>query len=355
MLPLIEVTPRASLSITVLTLAPWMLSSCLPQASGEVRSTVRVERGPIEESVVASGTIEPQHEVPVRSRIAGVVEAVNVDENDEVEPGQVLVEIETDVLEADIDSAMARYQAAEVEARWAQSRLERVESLWERNVASQSALDEARAAAERAEAAVHVNQSAVDALRVQLKHARIRSPIGGRVLSVKVTPGTAVTPVTSVTGGTLLLLIAATERLHISALIDENDVARLAPGQRALVRTEAFGDRVFEGELTEISPVGERHDNVGYFGVEVVITDPDAGLLKPKMSADAEILVRSVEDAVLLPQSAIRYDGDSVYVDVVTGNGHPTVESRSVRVGIVTASHVQVLEGLFGGEEVLVE
>jgi HlyD family secretion protein len=171
----------------------------------------------------------------------------------------------------------------------------------------------------------------------------------GRVLEVHTEEGNAVSPVTAVTGGTLLLTLAGTEALRLEGLVDENEVTRVQIGQRARIRTEAFGDRIFEGRVSEIAPMGTRIQNVTYFEVEIEITDPDAKLLRPRMSGDGEILAETIEDALFIPETALRYQGADIYVEVRNGDGF---ERRDVKIGIVDRDRVQLLSGVTEGEEV---
>jgi HlyD family secretion protein len=155
-----------------------------------------------------------------------------------------------------------------------------------------------------------------------------------------------------VTGGTLLLSLAATDTLHLEGLVDENEVARVAVGQQARIRTEAYGDRVFRGRVREIAPLGKRVQNVTYFEVEIEVEDPDAALLKPRMSGDGEIVTEVVEDALVVPETALRYEGDRVFVDV-QGDGKAP-EPHEVKVGIVDGARVQLLGGVEPGARVRV-
>ena len=192
-----------------------------------------------------------------------------------------------------------------------------------------------------------------DKLATQLSYAGVTSPLAGRVLDVHVEEGQAVSPVTAVTGGTLLLSLAATDTLHLEGLVDENEVSRIAVDQPARIRTEAFADRVFAGRVREIAPVGQRVQNVTYFEVEIEVTDEDAALLRPRMSGDGEIVTEVVEDAIVVPETALRYRGDEVYVE--RRNGDAPGEEQVVRVGIVDGSRVQILEGLEPGDVVRVQ
>jgi HlyD family secretion protein len=312
--------------------------------------TARVERGRIERVVVATGTIEPAREVEVRPRIPGIVERIHVEPGDSVEPGQLLVEIDRELLASQAAEAEAALREAEVALRFAALELGRAEELVASKVQSAQHLDDMRSRHEAALARVTAAQAKLRTLTTQLGYARVTSPLAGRVLDVPVEEGSAVSPVTAVTGGTLLLSLAATSTLHLEGLVDENEVTRVAVGQPARLRTEAFGDRSFDARVRKISPVGQRVQNVTYFEVEVEVTDPDGERLRPRMSGDAEIVTEVVEDALLLPESALRYRGEQVYVEARNGDG--LFSPRDVTIGIVDGARVQVAEGLAEGDEV---
>jgi HlyD family secretion protein len=311
--------------------------------------TAKAEAARIERIVVATGTIEPAKEVEVRPRIPGIIDRILVKEGEPVVAGQLLVEIERELLEAQVQEAAAELEAAKVERHYAQLDLERALELERSGAVSSQKLDEARARSESAIAGVARTEAKLRTLRTQLSYSRVTSSLAGRVLDIPVEEGQAVSPVTAVTGGTLLLSIAATNAIHLEGLVDENEVARVAIGQKARIRTEAYGDRVFAGEVIEIAPVGQRNQNVTYFEVKVAVTDADAGLLRPRMSGDAEIVAETVESALVVPETALHYRGKDVFVEVPNGEA---LDERVVTTGIIDGASVQILEGLAAGDVV---
>jgi HlyD family secretion protein len=313
-------------------------------------ATAKAERARIERVVVATGTIEPAKEIEVRPRIPGIVERIHVEPGDAVEQGQLLVEIDRELLASQEAEARAELAEAQVALRYADIELGRAEELVKRGAQSAQHLDDVRARREAAAAGVAAATAKHETLATQLGYTRVTSPLAGRVLDVPVEEGSAVSPVTAVTGGTLLLSLAATSTLHLEGLVDENEVARIALGQPARIRTEAFGERTFAGRVTKISPVGQRIQNVTYFEVEVEVVDADAQRLMPRMSGDAEIVTEVVEDALVVPETALRYRGEQTWVEARDGDGR--FAPRDVRVGIVDGSRVQVAEGLVEGDEV---
>jgi HlyD family secretion protein len=323
---------------------------CGGGSGDETVPTAVAERGRIERIVVATGTIEPVREVEVRPRIPGIIEKILVKEGDAVEPGQPLVEIERELLESQAREAEAAVREAGVELRYAGIEVNRAATLEKSGAASPQQGDVARARHERAEASLARAQAASDTLATELSYATVTSPLAGRVLDVIAEEGQAVSPVTAVTGGSLMLSLAATSTLHLEGLVDENEVSRVAVGQPARIRTEAYADRVFQGRVREIAPLGQRVQNVTYFEVEIEVTDPDAALLRPRMSGDGEIVTEVVDGALTIPETALRYRGDDIYVERTNGDGPG--EEQVVRVGIVDGSKVQILEGLEAGDRV---
>ncbi len=335
-----------------LILAGVAVVACSRSPASERRPSAAVERGRIERVVVATGTIEAEQEVEVRPRISGIVEKVLVVQGDVVRAGQPLIEIERELLEAQEHEARARLDGSLVELRLAQHDLDRSEPLHRSGTVSMQEYDRARTTYERAVTAVARDQATLESLEVQLRYATVTAPIAGKILHVDAKVGSAVAGVTTVTGGTRVLTMAEADALHVKGLVDENDVARVAIGQPARVRTEAHGARTFPGTVRDISPLGDRRENVTYFEVEVALAPEAVAELRPRMSADADIVTEVVDDALVVPETALAYEGSDVYVERVLGGDPPKTERRRVTIGIVDGGRVQVLDGVAAGEEV---
>lgn len=348
--------PRGGRSVSV---GRWLLGALLVLLAGcrgggdfDPGTTAQVVTGRIERIVVATGTIEPEREVVVRPRIAGIIEAIHVEAGDLVEVNAPLVEIERDLLESQVREAEAALQVARVELRFAKIALDRSDELERGGAASQQKRDDARNRFERGRANVARAAAGLDTLSTQLSYASVRSPLAGRVLDVPVEEGSAVSPVTAVTGGTVLATLAGTDKIHLEGLVDENEISKVALGQEARVRTEAYPERTFAGVVTDIAPLGQRIQNVTYFELEIEVTDPDAELLRPRMSGDADIVTEVVDDALIIPETALRYRGEQIYVETVARESKARIVEKDIEIGIVDGTHVQVLSGLEPGEEV---
>lgn len=326
-------------------------AACARSAPTEIGPTARVERGRIERIVVATGTIEPEKEVEVRSRLSGIVDRVHVEAGDDVAAGQPLVEIERELLEAQVAEARARQAGSGAELARAKSELRRAQVLRRGEMNSESEGEDAKARHDAAAAAVARDQAVLDSLLIQLSYTTVVAPMRGRILDVDVKEGSAVASVASVTGGTRVLTIADDAALHLEGLVDENEIAWVKLGQKALIRTEAYPGKTFDGQVRKIKPLGERRQNVTYFEVEVQLVDPSAQL-RTRMSADADIVTEVVDDAFIVPETALLYDGDRIYVEKVATASAKTFAPQTIRVGIVEKGRAQVVEGLAAGDEV---
>jgi RND family efflux transporter MFP subunit len=328
------------------------LAACARTAPVEIGKTAKAERTRIERLVVATGTIEPEKKVEVRPRISGIIEKVHVDDGDVVDANAPLLEIDRELLEAQAAEARSRLEASQVEQRYAERDRQRAADLVRGGTVSTQEHERADARYETANAAVARDRAALDSLEVELKYTRVLAPMHGTILDVPVEVGDAVSAVTTVTGGTLLLVIADPEPLHLKGLVDENEVAHVAVDQPARLRTEAYPGRTFAGRVRHIAPLGQRQQNVTYFEIEVLVTDPDARLLRPLMSADADVVTDTVDDALVIPEAALVFEGDAVLVDRVVRASAPTLDRRPVKVGIVANNKAQILDGLAAGDEV---
>jgi HlyD family secretion protein len=141
--------------------------------------------------------------------------------------------------------------------------------------------------------------------------------------------------------------------VFVRGKVDEADIGRVRLGQYARITTETFRDKVFEGRVTEISPIGVEKDNVTTFQVEVSIENPGKEL-KANMSANAEIVLEQFPDSLLVPETAIIYDARrNPFVDVVDPGAKNGRRRVPVKLGVGNGTRMQVLSGLKAGDKVV--
>lgn len=280
--------------------------------------TARVARGELVATVSATGSLRPVRTVDVGAEVSGRVVAVHVDVNDRVRAGQVLVEIDTlsasasaEQRRASVLEAGASVELARIAREQATVDLDRTRSLHERGIASAQQLEQAEAAAERAEAEVRAASARSSLARAGLREASavleravIRSPIDGVVLTRAVQPGQTVAATLS--APTLLQLAESLEHMELHVDVDEADVGRVHENMRATFVVDAYADRRFEGRIVRVAYAGRLVQNVVSYETVIAVENPDLAL-RPAMTANATIVTDVRRGVLLVPSAALRY------------------------------------------------
>ncbi len=283
--------------------------------------TEEVKRGDLTVIVTATGTLQPTNKVDVGSELSGIVKTVEVDYNDRVKNGQVLARLDTSKLEAQVtqsraalDSAKAKVlqvQATVLETRSKLTQFRKVRELSNNKVPSQSELDAAEAANERAKAdeasakaAVSQAQATLEANETDLSKSVIRSPINGIVLARNVEPGQTVAA--SFTAPVLFTLAEDLAQMDLHVNVDEADVGKVREGQRASFSVAAYPNRTFEARITQARYGSSTTSGVVTYETVLKVNNSDLSL-RPGMTATADITVKKVESAILIPSAALRF------------------------------------------------
>ena len=353
-----------------------------------------VERGTMRRSVVATGRVEPITKVDIKSKANGIIEKLYVDVDQLVRPGQVLAELDRENLTARLRQARANLQGAEaaheaadaqlkkneIEAQspdveFAQRNSVRAQQLFDQKLVSQSSLDETRNALEQAlnrqaaaqgqlaisrarvtEAIANVAQSraALESAEEELANATIKAPIRATVLTRDVEIGSPVSSILNLgANGTLVFTLGDIERVFVRGKVDEADIGRVRIDQPAHITTETFRDRVFQGRVTQISPIGVDKDNVTTFEVKVSIDNPGKEL-KANMTANAEIILEEFPNSVLVPEAGVFYDDRrNSFVDLADASSRTGRKRVPVQVGIGNGTKMQVVRGVNPGDKVV--
>lgn len=280
--------------------------------------TAPVVRRDLVVTVTATGTLEPTEEVEVSSELSGMIRKVLVDNNDSVTTGQVLAELDTDKLQAQVTRAQAVLTAAsarvkEAEAALAEARrtFQRNSELARKNVVSQHELDVARSAFERAAASLEsaradviVAEADLELRETDLKKACICSPIEGVVLRRSVDPGQTVAA--TLQAPTLFTLAGDLSAMELRVDVDEADISLVEAGQQARFTVDAYPDRTFPARITKVRFAPDTTEGVVTYETFLAV-DNSGMLLRPGMTATAEITVKTVTDALLVPNEALRF------------------------------------------------
>lgn len=354
----------------------------------------KATRGDIDKSVVATGKIQPITKVELKSKASGIVQKLYVDINQIVRKGQVLAQLDQQEIAAQVAAQKAQLEGAlanvaTYQANIAQdkvnaeapdlpmykSTLDRNLQMQKEGIVSQQALDDAdrsylaalnkrdtalatiavdQAKLKQAQAQVAQSRASLDQLNEQLSYTTLVSPMDGVILSRDVELGDAVSSILVLgSTATLVMTIGDINQVYVQGKVDEADIAGVYLGQPARIKVESFRDKVFNGKVTKIAPLGVEKDNVTTFEVRVSI-DNSSGELKPNMTANAEILSEEHKHALIVPEQAVTYDSQKrASVSVPDPKAKDGTRSVPVKVGIANGSNTEILDGLKEGDTVV--
>ena len=356
----------------------------------------KVQRGDVARSVIATGKIQPITKVEVKSKASGIVEKLYVDINNRVHRGQQLAQLDQQEIVAQVDAQRAQLAAAEAnvgtyEANIEQDRvnaaapdlpmykttLDRNLQMQKEGVVSQQALDNANrdylaalnkrdgakaqigvdnAKLKQARAQVLQSQASLKQLEEQLSYTTIVAPMDGVILSRDVEIGDAVSSIL-VLGSTATLVMTEGDinQVYVQGKVDEADIAHVYMNQPARIKVESFRDRVFNGKVTKIAPLGVEKDNVTTFEVRVSIDNP-GGELKANMTANAEILLDEHKKVLTVPENAVTYDNQkNAFVQIPDKNQKEGFRKIPVKVGLSNGSVTEIASGLKEGDQVVLQ
>ena len=355
-----------------------------------------VERGSIARSVVATGKIEPRSTVEVKSKASGIVKKLYVDYSASVHQGQLLAELDKELLEAAVRESKANLQAAQAAEESAMASLERnkvdaegpdlpflnsamgrAHQLFKDGLLAKNNVEDAEKAyqmalnkqvssirnlavskAEIAKAKAQVAQAsaALERAEEDLRNSTIVSPIDGLVLSRDVEVGNAVSSILVLgSQATLLFTLGDVSDVFVRGKVDQADIGKVYLGQPTRITVESFRDRKFEGKVYQISPLGVEKENVTTFEVKVSIANPGREL-KANMSANAEIILEEKPNVLLVPEAAIIYGKDrAAAVEIPDATADKGRKRLPVQLGISNGVKTELVAGLKQGAKVILQ
>ena len=277
-----------------------------------------VQRGAIEATVSATGTLNPVHMVEVGTYASGRIESVEVDYNSPVTEGQLVAKIDpanalvrVQKARANVLSARARLRGARADLTLKAEQLERQQALHAETTVSRDRFESAETAHTQASAQVEIEtaqlaerEAELEDANVNLAHTDIRSPVDGIVLSRNINVGQTVAA--SFQTPTLFLIAEDLSQMQVNSDVSESDIGQVAPGQLARFNVDAFPDRVFEGSVRQVRNAPVSVQNVVTYDV-VVDFDNSEMLLRPGMTATLTIVTAMRENVLKVPRRALRF------------------------------------------------
>jgi HlyD family secretion protein len=334
--------------------------------------TQTLTRGELQVTVTATGTLQPTKQVEIGSEVSGIIEKVFVDFNDKVIIGQTMAQLDTQTLEARLTSARASLQSAEASLAQAQAtvievnaKTRRSKELTDRDLLSLQSLEADEAASLRAiaavagaEAQVTSAEAALNESETSLAKAVIRSPIDGIIISREVDPGQTMAS----SFQTPVMFIVAEDLAHmvLNLDIDEADIGQVREGQEATFRVDAYPRKEFTAKIISVRFNPLKVNNIVTYETVLSVSNPEL-LLRPGMTATAEILIEETTEVLLVPNRSLRFlppeervaqlaaEGDNVWV---LENGQP--RPVPVTIGLSDGEFTEIKSDSLSADAVLI-
>jgi HlyD family secretion protein len=283
-----------------------LVGACSKAPPKPVYQLIPVERRDIIVTARANGTVQPDTTVEVKTRASGEVLEIKAQTGELVKRGALLLRIDQRQPRNAVAQAQADLEVAKAQFANADAQKRRADALLASQSITQQEHDSAVLSYAGAKSAVVKAQVALENAKIQLEDTDVRAPITGTIIEQDVARGSVIASATSnVGGGTTLLKMADLSLVQVTTPVDETDIGKVQPGQRATVTVDAYPNRPFEGAVLKIEPQATVQQNVTMFPVRVRI-DNRGGLLKPGMNAEVEIHIGERRNVPAVANAALR-------------------------------------------------
>ena len=326
--------------------------------------TAKVDKGNIQTTITATGTIEPVTSVTVGTQVSGIVSKLYVDYNSVVKKGQIIAELDKTNLISELNTAKANLNSAQSTVTYEEANYKRYKTLYDKGLVSADEYESALLSYRKAKEQVVTSMQSVQKAQTNLGYATITSPIDGVVLSKAVEEGQTVAA--SFNTPELFTIAQDLTDMRVIADIDEADIGGVKEGQRVMFTVDAFPDDQFEGSITQVRQQATTESNVVTY--EVVISAPNNDLkLKPGLTANVTIFTLEKNGVLVAPAKALRFmpneallkEGQTIE-DVESPHKLWTLEGNTfkahkVEIGTTNGVLTEIVSGINAGAEVLVD
>ncbi|MBN1998079.1 efflux RND transporter periplasmic adaptor subunit [candidate division KSB1 bacterium] len=322
------------------------------------QKTIKVERKDIVDKALAVGSIEPEVEVAVKSKISGVVRKLYIEVGDFVKAGDPLLEVKPDPTPLELAEAKRNVEMRAIEMETLKKEVERNKQMKAKGLISDH---EYEILLQRYDESALSHQIACERLdliekgKVRIAETNIetvvKASVSGFVLEKLVNVGDPVVPLTSYQAGTELLKMADMNKLIFKGTVDEIDVGKIKESLLAELQIGALPGKKVLGHVSLISLKARKIDNTTVFPVEISIDSTFGAILRAGFSANAHIIIAKRDSVLSVPERVVTFKNDSAFVNLPVPEGEP--KETYIETGLSDAIYIEVKSGLEEGQEVL--
>jgi HlyD family secretion protein len=303
----------------ILFILPIICVSCSgKKTKTAVYEFTNIRRGNLERTVSSSGTINPVAAVKVLPRMSGKVEAVYVDYNDTVKKGDVLAQLNTDMLRLQRDQQQAAVQKARANYELQLINFRNQEALAQKELISEYELKTSKTSLDNQKADLAVAEANLRVIETEInQYAFIKSPIDGIVLDRNINPGDTVVDSANNNSGSIFTIAENLREMQIEAMIGELDVASIYKGQEVRFTLESLPGRKFSGVVDTLRMIPVISNGVVSYTV-IINVENRSGSLLPGMTCAVDFIVERSENVLIVPNAALRYQPTILSADQIS-------------------------------------
>lgn len=307
----------------------------------------------VERSTVLTGKIEPRDEIDIKPQISGIISEILVEAGDHVNNGDIIAKIKVIPEEAQLSSAENRVQVAQVSLQEAKQNFDRTTQLYEKKYESREKYEADKAAYDRAKLELAqardqltIVRDGVSSGNAQGSNTLVRSTVTGVVLEVPVKVGSSVIQANTFNDGTTIAKVADMTDLIFKGNVDETEVDLLREGMDVKISVGAIADSDYPAVIEKIAPMASDQNGTNTFEVKAALQIAAGAKLRAGYSANANVILESVKNTLVVPESVVSYEDDKAFVYVLKDSvGTQNFDKIEFTPGISNGLVVQVKNG----------
>jgi HlyD family secretion protein len=314
----------------------------------------------VQMKTVATGKIEPRDEVLIKPQMSGIISELLKEAGQIVREGEIIARIKVIPEMVQLNSAESRVRIAKINLEQISATFKRDEELYKQHVIAKEAYEASLATFKKAEEEVENAQDALEIIREGISRrstatstTQVRSTITGMILDVPVKVGNSVIQSNTFNDGTTIASVADMGNMIFRGNVDETEVGRIHEGMPIKLTVGAMESRTFDAVLEYVSPKGVLESGAVLFEVKAAVKMPEDVFIRAGYSANAEIVLKQAENVLTIPESAVEFNGDSTFVQLLKQEKPLQVfEKHPVTVGLSDGIKIEIKEGLAESDKI---
>lgn len=311
----------------------------------------------IQRSTVVTGKITPRNEVAIKPQINGIIAELYKEAGQQVQENEVIAKLKVIPDMQSLSSAESRVRLAELNLKQAQTDYNREKALYDRNLVSaeeydkyNQSLSQAKEELASAKDVLEVIRDGVSSSNAKSSSTLVRSTITGLILDIPVKVGNSVIQANTMNDGTTVAAVADMNDLIFDGKIDETEVGSLCEGMPVVITIGALQNYSFDATLEYISPKAEENNGINQFQIKAAVSVDTDQMIRSGYSANAEIVLKDASQVLTVPESALEFEDDKIFVQLKKADG--SFERTEITTGLSDGVNIQVLSGLSEGDVV---